>query len=82
MILMTAETTRRSAPVFTDIKRALPCLGEQSRSYHRLEIKIIINNNNDCDVVKEVNDTVEERVVLEYQLDQLKTIGSSDQLSD
>ena len=32
-------------------------------------------------VLQEVNDTVEERVVLEYQLDQLKTIGNSD-LSD
>ena len=31
--------------------------------------------------LQEVNDTVEERVVLEYQLDQLKTIGNSD-LSD
>ena len=41
-----------------------------------------VNNDNDCNVVQEVNDTVEERVVLEYQLDQLKTIGSSDQLSD
>ena len=30
---------------------------------------------------QEVNDTVEERVVLEYQLEQLKTIGHSD-LSD
>ena len=30
---------------------------------------------------QEVNDTVEERVVLEYQLDQLKSIGTSD-LSD
>ena len=32
-------------------------------------------------IFQEVNDTVEERVVLEYQLDQLKTIGNSD-LSD
>ena len=32
-------------------------------------------------ILQEVNDTVEERVVLEYQLDQLKTIGNSD-LSD
>ena len=82
LILMTVETTRRSAPVFTDIKRALPCSAEQCRSYHRWDIKIFINNNNDGNVVQEVNDTVEERVVLEYQLDQLKTIGSSDQLSD
>ena len=28
-------------------------------------------------VLQEVNDTVEERVVLEYQLDQLKTIGNT-----
>ena len=36
---------------------------------------------NTFDIFQEVNDTVEERVVLEYQLDQLKTIGNSD-LSD
>jgi len=54
---------------------------EISASIHRYKESIALLGRTVQELSQEVNDTVEERVVLEYQLDQLKTIGSSD-LSD
>jgi len=50
-------------------------------SIHRYKESIALLSRTVQELSQEVNDTVEERVVLEYQLDQLKTIGNSD-LSD
>lgn len=54
---------------------------EISASIHRYKESIALLGRTVQELSQEVNDTVEERVVLEYQLDQLKTIGNSD-LSD
>lgn len=54
---------------------------ELSASIHRYKESIALLSRTVQELSQEVNDTVEERVVLEYQLDQLKSIGTSD-LSD
>jgi len=51
---------------------------EIAASIHRYKESIALLGRTVQELSQEVNDTVEERVVLEYQLDQLKTIGSSD----
>jgi len=54
---------------------------ELAASLHRYKETIALLGRTVQELSQEVNDTVEERVVLEYQLEQLKTIGHSD-LSD
>jgi len=54
---------------------------ELSTSIHRYKESIALLSRTVQELSQEVNDTVEERVVLEYQLDQLKSIGTS-HLSD
>jgi len=55
---------------------------ELSASIHRYKESIALLSRTVQELSQEVNDTVEERVVLEYQLDQLKSIGTGHNLSD
>ena len=43
---------------------------------HKYKESIAMLSRNLGELGQEVNDTLEERVVLEYQLDQLKSIGT------
>jgi len=51
---------------------------EISASIHKFKESIALLTRTVTELGQEVSDTLEERVVLEYQLDQLKTIGSDD----
>ena len=49
-----------------------------SASIHKFKESIALLSRALAELGQEVNDTVEERVVLEYQLDQLKSIGNDE----